>query len=46
MATSTPASASSPARISPVGPPPAITTTWLAIPAARKALIGNNALIL
>src|SRR5438094_93583 len=31
MATSTPASASSPANISPVGPPPATTTAWSAI---------------
>src|SRR5436853_3032819 len=31
MATSTPANASSPASISPVGPPPAITTAWSAI---------------
>src|SRR3989442_10311857 len=31
MATSTPASASSPANISPVGPPPATTTSWSAI---------------
>src|SRR5215216_478004 len=28
MATSTPANANSPANISPVGPPPAITTAW------------------
>jgi len=46
-----PASASSPASISPVGPPPAITTAWpvLAAPVvfgrAREPLIDNNALI-
>src|SRR3954454_10952362 len=50
MATSTPANASSPASISPVGPPPAITTAWLvlAVPvvsAAREPLVDNNALI-
>ena len=55
-ATSTPASASSPASISPVGPPPAITTAWSVIatpvvsvaaanPAAREPLVDNNALI-
>jgi hypothetical protein len=31
MATSTPANANSPANISPVGPPPAITTAWFII---------------
>jgi hypothetical protein len=31
MATSTPANANSPANISPVGPPPTITTAWLVI---------------
>ena len=40
MATSTPANANSPANISPVGPPPAITTAWLVI-----ATLGNNTLI-
>ena len=50
MATSTPASASSPASISPVGPPPAITTAWLVIAtpvvsAAREPLVDNDALI-
>src|SRR5438067_8724348 len=40
IATSTPANASSPANISPVGPPPAITTAWLVI-----ATLGNNSLI-
>ena len=46
MATSIPASANSPASISPVGPPPAITTAWLvpAVPFAR-ALVDINALI-
>ena len=32
MATSTPAKASSPANISPVGPPPATTTAWSTFP--------------
>ena len=32
MATSTPANASSPANISPVGPPPAITTACSVMP--------------
>ena len=50
MATSTPANASSPASISPVGPPPAITTACsvIATPvvsAAREPLVDNNALI-
>jgi hypothetical protein len=50
MATSIPANASSPASISPVGPPPAITTAWsvLATPvasAAREPLVDTNALI-
>ena len=36
MATSTPASASSPASISPVGPPPAITTACSVIATARS----------
>ena len=37
MATSTPASASSPASISPVGPPPAITTACSVIRASRSS---------
>ena len=56
MATSTPANANSPASISPVGPPPAITTAWLvfaasvvsapvANSAAREPLVDNNAFI-
>jgi hypothetical protein len=55
MATSTPANASSPASISPVGPPPAITTAWLVIAtvvsaaaidsASREPFLDNNALI-
>ena len=57
MATSTPANANSPANISPVGPPPAITTAWLghrhtpvvsaaAInSAARDRHVDNNTLI-
>jgi hypothetical protein len=36
MATSTPANANSPANISPVGPPPAITTAWLVIAALQS----------
>ena len=57
MATSTPANASSPANISPVGPPPAITTAWSVIAtlrllsavainsAARDRHVDNNTLI-
>src|SRR5713226_10226038 len=37
MATSTPASANSPANISPVGPPPAITTACSVIATLRSA---------
>src|SRR5438105_5453589 len=35
MATSTPANANSPDNISPVGPPPAITTAWSVIATLR-----------
>jgi hypothetical protein len=51
MATSTPANANSPASISPVGPPPAITTAWLVVlaaatnSAARDPYVDNNTLI-
>src|SRR5947207_5798637 len=41
MATSTPASANSPAIINPVGPPPAITTAWLVFAAPISSLRSN-----
>src|SRR3954447_25446552 len=44
IATSTPASASSPASISPVGPPPAITTAWSAMRLAPEPRHGAAAL--
>src|SRR5437879_5750471 len=40
-ATSTPASANSPANINPVGPPPAITTAWLVFAAPISSLRSN-----
>ena len=39
MATSTPANASSPANISPVGPPPAITTACSVIATLRHSCL-------
>src|SRR5262245_59522125 len=38
MTASMPANASSPANISPVGPPPAITTSWSVIATLRRSV--------
>src|SRR5258706_8719870 len=45
IATSTPANASSPANISPVGPPPAITTAWSVIATFRRTHPSVNELV-